>query len=1603
MLERLYAALASGPSINCRPHHSRQRLDLSVLSRLDGTPPHAVLAALLGDKASARLAVKPPDTLRTSPVTARTGPKSSVSEKRARPSPEAPDDLAATRATAEVDMDLNEAPPLRAEALSTSRTGTSLDDLATSGDTTDLTTDSDSEDESPTKTRAEEEQQALLRKLAAIVEDARIFEQDTGAHVLHVGFPLLHLPPSAKDKRGFGTRRILAPIAFVPVRITLKKGRAPSVELAGAEEGVDRVAPNTALLAWLEQQTGQRFGELFADDDGIEPWREVNELVALVSKALELPAPATFTPDTRLTAVPRTDEDGGPQASILPCAVLGLYPLSNQSLVDDMRALVDGEPISGPLESFLRVDVSLGQSAHAGGGERNLEGLKLAAEERLVTIADPCQARAVRLARSRQGLVIHGPPGTGKSQTIANAIGDHLARGERVLFVCDKRTALDVVKHRLDHLGLGNLCAVVHDAQWDQRDLYMGIREQLDTLPEARTDAAVTKELSRVDDELQTLHDELTTAERALSERPAGGTAPSFHELVGQWLSLETPAEFTPSTASLTSARLADVTPRERETREVLERALKEGYPGNPWREALGVDLATYLATPLATYRERLSTTVNAARDADALASPHIPSFGAEPEAEGIARATFAEQLAPLLEATSPEVLSYWSAASADSVRTAKTQLDGLAPQVKVLAEGPLDTELALIHREQPQSLGVLSTALATLGAYLGIASKWYAFFCFARKAGARKVLQQFGLTLGADPAERVSRFLTGARARALLSEFHRSTLAPGAATATASSSHSTMAQGAATSSGSHSTMAQGAATSSGSHSTRAQGSTAASFPPPSIAPSSSAVGLAHSSVEPGSAAVGISRSISASLPDELLSRDLRTHSALFDVLGTLDSTPLLASCRDAVRRALAGDAAAREALLTGLRQSPARGAAVVKLEKRLAETGLLRAPWLSTRSRELRAGAQLSPIASAFQSRLSTVEGMLRMRSLLSGMPPTLEPAVESLARQGVDADSGWTAVLKATLAAEVSSRLRDDPALQHVDAERTQATQARYRVLEEKKRGLVRDAILHRWTQRQRERLLATTGGRLNGQGAELRRRLMLRGERAMRVRQVIATGLTLEGGDPLFDARPVWMASPQTVAQIFPRQPIFDVVIFDESSQCRLEEALPVLTRAKRVVIAGDPKQLPPTRFFESAVVQSQDTEAETEQGLFEDQQSEVEDLLSAALNLDIDQCYLDVHYRSQNADLIAFSNEHFYDKRLQAIPAHPSHRAPHAPLRLLPVGGTYEKRVNHTEARAVGQLVKELLARAEPPSIGIACFNLSQRDAITDVLDELAAEDATFAARLATARTRRGAGSFEGLFVKNLENVQGDERDHLIISTTYGPDRQGRFYRRFGPLGSAGGGRRLNVLVTRARQQVHLVTSIPRDAYTALPPVEAGRQPNGGWLLFAYLQFAEAIAHAHAEDSREDVLPTSEPSAPRELVVRERETEAGSTFARALASHLARRHLISSDVNWGNDGFCVDVALHHPTVPGDVTVGLLCDGTRYPKAADRVEWDLFRTAVLEGQGWKLVRLWTPHFFRDPEGATTHVLQTVGDLLMRQHTAAQAVDTSSKRVMH
>ena len=663
----------------------------------------------------------------------------------------------------------------------------------------------------------------------------------------------------------------------------------------------------------------------------------------------------------------------------------------------------------------------------------------------------------------------------------------------------------------------------------------------------------------------------------------------------------------------------------------------------------------------------------------------------------------------------------------------------------------------------------------------------------------------------------------------------------------------------------------------------------------------------------------------------------------------------------------------------------------MTKLDEALQAAELFDQNWLTDFTRTLRRGTQASETALTLAGSLDQLEGVLRVRAGRQALPLILVPAIEQLLMQKVSAYEAIGALQHRVVTGEITRRLRENPTLQAIDAHRVDSCFDRHRTLDAEKKKLVRDSILHLWTSKQRDRLLASTGSKLNAAGAKLRGRFISRGERAMRLRQVIALGDPIEGGDPLFDLCPVWMASPETVAQVFPRKALFDVVIFDEASQCRLEEALPVLTRGHRVVIAGDTNQLPPTRFFESGFVHSQQDEPETDQELFETQQGEIEDLLAASLNLAVQQCYLDVHYRSRNSDLIEFSNRNFYSSRLQAIPGHPAHRVRFSPLTLYRVDGIYNKRQNQTEADRVVQIVHDLLKRAEPPSIGIACLNLPQRDLIVEKLDDLASEDAEFAKRLASARIRKGQGSFEGLFVKNLENVQGDERDHIIISTTYGPDTDGKFYRRFGPLGMNGGGRRLNVLVTRARAEVHLVTSIPPEAYRHLPPIPEGQSATGAWLLFAYLKYAEELTAAYgaaAHRDRQDNLIMTEPPLINVLPSR-----SASVFAQKLGEAIAEQIKTGSDVHWGNEGFCVDIALRHPARAEDVTIGILCDGCRYTGAEDAVEWDIFRTRILADQGWTLKRIWTPHYFRDPQG-NLDAIRRAADAFVAQEKPFDAI---------
>ena len=1633
MLERLFASMVSGPAMNCRPHNSRQRVDLATLARLGGASAGEALLSVIAADGEAKLAARVP----------------------------APSKMTAA--------DEDE------------------DDMALSV-----------EDKAAKK--AWSEQQSLITKLRVIADDARTYEQDTGVHVLDIGFPLLSLPPGSFGGRaGPSTRRVLAPIAFVPVTLTVKSGTKQTVEIACRGEGVDLVRPNAALLAWLEQQTGQGFDDLFADEAGENAWKEITDLVRRVAERVDVAVPELFTAETlpaelTLASTPRADDDDTAGKGIVTAAVIGLFPTSNQGMLRDTREMVDSGAADGPIDSFVRLGVSFDAAAADEQPEAQPQAIvkRVFADERLISQSDPCQTRAVRMARANRGLVIHGPPGTGKSQTIANIIGDHLADGERVLFVCDKRTALDVVADRLNALGLGGLLAVVHDAQRDQREFYRSVREQLEALSDAPRDSGAAKKLEKIDAELQQLHDDLTQYYRDLMGH--GGDSGSFHHLVGQWLSDAGATVDGIDERGLQQISTGDFNAHAGRLKELLTRGEQVGYADNPWTAAAGVTLPAFLETPANVHTAALAACVAAAGDADASLNqdslPFAPDDDLPAEAErrrtlagelraaADAASTWAEDWASanpekigerlvalraaaadmatatpldaaLLVRTNKELnadpgpvdaaalrvyatafraklaaysaaaragggaddaVRHWLAAGDVKAAAARKRLAAAAPIAAAVESSTLDASMLARFEGAPIPPQLLVEWLAALNGYLDIAGKWTAFLHGSAKTAAKPAVAHFGLSLSAASAQQVKQFLTDVQKRADLQAVLR------AATGTASDARPDDAELIADYRRHVAVLdALAAPPVSDDASSEVTPDVAGvvneliASDLAKVSPALQRYGLASTAADAERLADfidGYRRRLSwchavadpgengaTRPPDVAMSDDATlatTNQELTAVLTLLAATEAGTPRGDATRRFML-DESQRDQTAAALDASPEQALRIAAVETSLAKAGLLTDAARRDLSTACRAAKPVGPAVSALAARLDTLENVLRVSDGMKRLPDSLTGPAATLLASRCRAADGFAVVRRNVLAGEIVKRLRENPQLQAVDGQRLQTSFERYRKLSEKKKELVREHVVDSWTAKQKARLLAATGNRLNGTGADLRRRLTLRGEKAMRLRQVIAHGRQSEGGDPLFDLRPVWMASPETVAQLFAREPLFDVIVFDEASQCRLEEALPVLTRGKRLVIAGDPKQLPPTRFFESAVTTSEDVDGDTEQELFEAHQGEVEDLLTAALSLDgMAESYLNVHYRSRNADLIDFSNDHFYGSRLQAIPGHPKHRVKYAPITLYRADGVYEKRRNVVEAERVVQIVHDLLRRADPPSIGIACFNMPQRDLILETLEERAEADGEFARKLADARARQGHGSSEGLFVKNLENVQGDERDHLIISTTYGPTKDGKFRRSFGPLGMSGGGRRLNVLVTRSRQEIHIVTSIPRAAYASLPDVPQGTQPGGAWLLFAYLNFAEKLKDEY--ETMQRVLADSSAGGPAGVTARP--SRSPSQFAKALGQRLAVTAGASSDVHWGNDGFCVDVAVLDAAQADGVSIGVQCDMTRFAGSDDPVEWDVFQNTIHQQQGWTIHRVWTPHFFRDPDGHLA-ALRTAIEQQNAPKTAAEAKD--------
>ncbi len=451
-------------------------------------------------------------------------------------------------------------------------------------------------------------------------------------------------------------------------------------------------------------------------------------------------------------------------------------------------------------------------------------------------------------------------------------------------------------------------------------------------------------------------------------------------------------------------------------------------------------------------------------------------------------------------------------------------------------------------------------------------------------------------------------------------------------------------------------------------------------------------------------------------------------------------------------------------------------------------------------------------------------------------------------------------------------------------------------------------------------------------------------LTGAHSKRLRQVVEQGRALG----LFKLRPVWLVNPDVVSRMFPLNPgLFDVVIFDEASQMRVANAVPALFRARRCVVSGDDKQLPPTSFFGSRLESEEediddddwvdadtgDAEAESAERsrrqISENRRhvKDCEDLLALSRGL-LPQASLDIHYRSTYRELIAFSNTAYYDGRLNVpVRRPPAEVAQFKPIEVRRVDGVYRSQTNPEEAAAVVDYLSGLWrGNPQPPTIGVVTFNMKQADLIRAEIARRADSDRTFGKAFERESNRKDRDEDVGFFVKNLENVQGDERDWVLFSTTFGRDEAGVFKRVFGALGQQGGERRLNVAVTRAKQKVLLFTSMPTSDISSF--LGGRREPNlARDYLQAYLRYCELVDAGDFAEATTllSAFPRGEQPGERGGV---RETDALVDDA----LDLLERNGFDASLMPADDAFAVDIAVTHPTT-GLYAFGVEFDAPRH----------------------------------------------------------------------
>jgi len=1248
--------------------------------------------------------------------------------------------------------------------------------------------------------------EGLHKKLLSLYRETRRIEEEQGINVLYLALGFLRYFDSEKSERPF-----YGPLILVPVDLVRSSVRS-QFSLVGRDDDIE---PNQSLTSLLMSDFGLLLPQL--GEEGKETpmsyCRRVEDTIA-------------------------TKERWEVQLNRM---VLGFFSFGKFRMLRDLE-LEESDSDTGNqlLERLLLgsgADSSTGSQVSIHAKMENLDK-KYSQVKDLGHIldADTSQTQVITAVKDGRNLVVQGPPGTGKSQTIANMIAVMTKAGKRILFIAEKRAALDVVFKRLERSGLGPLCLELHSQKSNRNQFYQELRKTMELHEPVEVTQDKYEEIQRIRDELnQTsalLHkvDEQTGNTPYLlmgriSELLGRGTPPPNFSIDG----IDTWSKGTfEDHLKAVEAFIAQVQLVGRENTHLWRGVHRRMNTANRIR------LSEMLAS-LSQFAKELHTVASTTIDSCSLYdSPSLMDC---------------QEIVSLLNHLGQQPIDLTSVVQSEIVKDHFETLVQLCQDIKTAQEAKTSLELRVVSGALTQSWEI---TLNDLQKHSGSIFRIF--------NGAFKRARQQVLSVSKENNKKISYLVHIAeklfKFEQLVAEISK----------------------------------------------RAN------------------IGQAFFNLNWQAESTNVQSTVEAL--DWI--RNVIHITKQYEVMQmVVEGNPFDGEYRSR--------AEALKPQIDDLKHK------LTELEE-FAEVD-----WLSVFLEVEISQVPIQTFVSKFDQwahNMDSLDGYHVLRSLGKELDERgLSTIRDSLANDDLSVDK-IADMFRLLRAESVFYRLAEtEPRIRELDgAERTNNVKT-FVVLDSELQHLAAQELA-------RDHYLKIPRGQ-TGQLA------LIRGEINKKSRHMPIRKLLSEAGDAIVQIKPVFLMSPLSVAQFLePGRLAFDLLLIDEASQIKPSEALGAVLRCKQMVVVGDQKQMPPTSFFDRQV--SGDEMDEDEDVSLGSQAVHMESILSLCDARAMERAMLRWHYRSEHPSLIEVSNHEFYDAKL-TYPPTPFSGHVGLGLSLVRTNGVYQRgrqRNNPIEADEICEHVLAHVRNYPAQSLGVVALSVAQRDTIDNKMEFLRAEHPDVDRFCAESKE-------EAFFVKNLENVQGDERDVIFISIGYGKDKDGYFGQNFGPVSSQGGERRLNVLFTRARKRCTVFASISYEDIRS--DVSAHQGPR---VLKAYLKYA-------ATGDMDIPQLTGE--------------EMDSPFERDVANVLLS-HGYDVEAQVGSAGFKIDLAVRHPDRSQDYVLAIECDGARYHSSAWARERDRLRQQVLEGKGWKFHRIWSTDWFYNRD---TEVKKLLSAIEVAQHT--------------